>query len=163
MNNPTPYTDAALVAAIAAEAQAWARFFNVADVAELEGRRAVMRANVACGFVEPLREYLLGDRFAELMAEDISPTALHTIRLRNASPEYAGDICATHDFCDANMVMLEAFEQVIGREPAFLEGTDEAGNHSPEGDADMRLWGAAWNHAKAAHLTATPAEVEATT
>lgn len=45
-------------AAIDAEAAAWATFFNVTDEAEIEGRRNVMRANVAVGYVEPLQEFL---------------------------------------------------------------------------------------------------------
>ena len=45
--------------AIDAEAADWAKFFRVTDKAEIEGRRNVMRANVAVGYLNPLLPYLL--------------------------------------------------------------------------------------------------------
>lgn len=65
------------------------------------------------------------------------------IRKRNASPEYAGDVCATHDFADANMIMLGAWESTFGAPPRFLSDPE-----SDAGQTDMRLWGAAWTLAK---------------
>lgn len=41
--------------------------------------------------------------------------------------------CATHDFCDANMLMADAFLAVTGREPDC------------ESDADAALWSDAWD------------------
>lgn len=95
---------------------------------------------------------ILGSAFAAECREQFAEEELADIRHRNATPEYA-DACATHDFADANMVMLEAFKATFGREPKFLEGTDAAGNHSPEGETDMALWNAAWDWAKRVHLT----------
>lgn len=50
-------------------------------------------------------------------------------------------LCASHDFCDANMAMLEAFTAANGHEP------------SAESDEDTRLWNEAWEMAKAANFT----------
>jgi len=93
----------------------------------------------------------LGEAFVGQCVEAFTEQQLAAIRERNAT--YDADTCATHDFADANMIMLLAFEEVFGREPAFLHGTDEKGNHSPEQEADIALWNAAWGHAKKAHLT----------
>lgn len=46
------------------------------------------------------------------------------------------DVCATHDFCDANMLMAEAFEEVQGREPDVASEDDAA------------VWSAAWDISK---------------
>lgn len=54
---------------------------------------------------------------------------------RNAAYKAAGklDICATHDFCDANMLMLEAWEKFCLKPMR------------PHVAADAALWGQAWN------------------
>ncbi len=44
--------------------------------------------------------------------------------------------CHTHDFCDANKLMDEAFRHVVGREPDFDRHLH-----------DMGLWNGAWNMA----------------
>lgn len=51
-------SQAHLAKAIDNEAGDWAAFFKVTDAAQIEARRNVMRANVAVGFIEPLRPYL---------------------------------------------------------------------------------------------------------
>lgn len=70
--------------------------------------------------------------------------ALETIRERNRQPKYLG-CCATHDFCDANEVMAEAFTKTTGR----------AIDLNSQRDTD--LWNAAWDQAKAAEFRETPA------
>lgn len=63
---------------------------------------------------------------------------LSTIDSRNAElAKTRPGACATHDYCDANMVMDAAFHAVLRREP------------SVESDGDMDLWNSAWNLAKA--------------
>lgn len=49
--------------------------------------------------------------------------------------------CATHDFCDANMVMLEAWTTVTGLE------------RPPESEDEMATWSAAWEAARAAKFS----------
>jgi len=89
---------------------------------------------------------LMGELFADLFCEDMSPGVIATVRERNASPRYAGSICATHDFCDANQVMADAFAQTMGRD--LIMGDDEPGQQD-----DFRLWGKAWDHAKTHRLS----------
>jgi hypothetical protein len=99
---------------------------------------------------------ILAEAFAAEVEKVTTPEEFAAIRRSNATEAYQGDgaPCATHDVMDANMVMLAAFEQVMGREPLYLDGTDEEGNYSPEQDADLALWNAAWSRAKALRLTA---------
>ena len=78
----------------------------------------------------------MAERFADLLAEEIGPDKFERIKALNRTPEYASPICASHDFCDANMVMAQAFEEVAGHAP-------EANSES---DAD--IWNAAWDHAR---------------
>ncbi len=49
-------------AAIEKEAAAWAQHFGVTDPEQIEGRKQVMRANVAAGHTKPLDEFLAGGR-----------------------------------------------------------------------------------------------------
>ena len=42
------------------------------------------------------------------------------------------DCCATHDHCDANMIMAAAFKQAMGYEPNL------------KGSSDVHLWNEAW-------------------
>ena len=52
------------------------------------------------------------------------------------------NVCHTHDHCDANALMADAFRTVIGRDPA------------PDSDVDQELWNDAWAIAKAADFFA---------
>jgi len=54
-------------------------------------------------------------------------------------------ICHSHDFCDANMSMLEAFQYVMDRTARLSD------------QADIDMINAAWEHAKAEYLTANTA------
>lgn len=64
---------------------------------------------------------------------DISDV-MDEIRRRNETN--GPTVCASHDFCDANMSMIEAFEEVLGRE-------GDAGS-----DDDAALMNDAWDDAK---------------
>jgi hypothetical protein len=84
--------------------------------------------------------------FADALRADLAPHQWQEMMRRNALPEYGEGICASHDFCDANMTMQEAWESVMGRD--FLP--DDA----PPSDADCALWNRAWEIARAAYLIA---------
>lgn len=86
----------------------------------------------------------LAGRFAEDILTLIGLDALATVCDRNRTPQYV-DACATHDFCDANMVMLAAWTAVVGAEPAFLDA-----EHADEAKAtqDAELWDGAWEYAR---------------
>jgi hypothetical protein len=81
----------------------------------------------------------LADRFVvELRSEITSEEFLEVCR-RNSDPEQPKGVCASHDFCDANMTMHRAFVAVVGREPIIDE--------SAISGADTALWNAAWDYA----------------
>ncbi len=108
--------------------------------------------------------FLIGERFADRLTDSFSEAEMAEVRARNARPSYQGDNapCASHDFCDANMPMAEAFEAVMGRELRL----DETKHGAVAVEADCALWGTAWTFAKTRHLTApegSPTPVDALT
>ena len=84
--------------------------------------------------------------FADALRADLSAEQWEAMRARNASPEYADGSCASHDFCDANLPMADAFKAVTGR--------DILRDGAPPADEDAALWGMAWAIARRAYLTA---------
>lgn len=83
----------------------------------------------------------VAEKFAEALRRRLTPEEFAEMCRRNATPEY-DDACASHDFCDANMVMLSVFEKL--RVP-----TTDLGDDNPQ----TRLWNLAWEVAKQDHLT----------
>lgn len=83
----------------------------------------------------------LGDAFAKVLEGWLTADQWAEMRRRNVDndPE-----CASQDFCDANMAMVEAYEKLTGRE-IFVDRWHEA--------IGMELLNAAWSYAKAKHLT----------
>ena len=60
---------------------------------------------------------------------------------------YSDDVCATHDFCDANTLMLDTFER-FGLSPmGSVDGVE-----GWRVELMHRLWGMAWGKAKAAEF-----------
>lgn len=64
--------------------------------------------------------------FAAVLKEQLSREQIDEINKRNVSPEYGTNACASHDFCDANMVMDTAFTRLLGREMQIHEDDDLA-------------------------------------
>lgn len=92
-----------------------------------------------------LQAQAIAQTFADNLRSDLSPEQWEAMRARNASSEYGKGVCASHDFCDANMPMQDAWESVMWRQ--FLP--DDA----PPSDADCALWNEAWTIARRAYLT----------
>lgn len=85
----------------------------------------------------------LGEAFAKALRGMLTAEQWAEMRRRNV--DNPGDFaCASHDFCDANMAMIEAWSQVTGRE-MFEEEWHEA--------VCMDATNAAWSYAKPKHLT----------
>jgi len=74
----------------------------------------------------------LANKFLKLLRKDIGLRNYKEVCARNAAEPHKG-ICHSHDFCDANMVMLAAVQ-------SFCDTFDV-----PETDAHYDLWNAAWN------------------
>lgn len=78
-------------------------------------------------------------RFAGLVGENVGAGKLRLIDERNELEEDP-DVCHSHDYCDANVFMDEAFAEVMGYSVASL---------LPDiPDNDNRRWGTAWDYAK---------------
>jgi len=95
-------------------------------------------------------EQLAGAFFATLTVW-LSPAEFRRMRIKNRAHADAGrtGVCASHDFCDANEAMAEAFQRVLHRDCVLpSDGNDQ------QCAEDMRAWNAAWDHARAAYLTA---------
>lgn len=88
---------------------------------------------IAWEFRNQLADTLTAEEFAEVIR-------------RNGTTRYTDGTCASHDFCDANLPMADAWQAVIGR--AVLEAPDGSEEH----EADCKLWNAAWERAHLEYL-----------
>lgn len=79
-------------------------------------------------------KHQLANRFCALLLETIGADGIAYCQERNKS---YGSACPSHDLCDANEVMDEAFIDVVGSEMDC------------ESDGDITLWNAAWTIARA--------------
>lgn len=109
---------------------------------------------IAFRFVDELRRYLDSELRRDLYSEQWAE-----MRAKNATPEYGGIVCASHDYCDANVFMAEAFEAVTLKAPVSSFETDAQGNaidpeEEKQANIDSALWSEAWGIAKAYFLTA---------
>ena len=76
----------------------------------------------------------LADDFSRIIRDWLTSEELAEVLLRNRNREPG--VCATHDFCDANVAMEEAFTTVLNRD------------FNPASIADVTLWSAAAELAK---------------
>lgn len=98
----------------------------------------------------------LAVEFARQLGDDLTHNEFLEMRRLNATPEYAEGICASHNYCDANQSMLDAFAETYGHEAEI--------SMTPEGDYadDYQTMGVAWDYARAAFLIQdAPATVQA--
>jgi hypothetical protein len=90
----------------------------------------------------------IAQRFADVLINWLSPAEFMEMRRRNRDDvTYANGACASHDFCDANMAMMEAFESVTGHNMIPLDD----GEISEE---DCAIWNDAWNLARKLYIGA---------
>lgn len=79
-------------------------------------------------------EMAMAKAFDKGLRKDVGAANYREVLRRNRTPEY-GCACASHDFCDANMTMLEAYQTVTGKDFPFAD--DQTEN-------DMDVWNRAW-------------------
>ena len=79
----------------------------------------------------------LANEFSKVMRDWLSDEEMAKVLERNAKEDNPG-VCHSHDFCDANMAMLEAFGNLSLHAPCDL--TDD----TPEHEAACRQWSGAW-------------------
>ncbi len=83
----------------------------------------------------PREVALLARQFADVLHEWLTPAEFAEMQRRNRTSKY-DSACASHDFCDANIAMEDAFKRAFGREPNL------------ENNGDIDLWNEAWDVAK---------------
>jgi hypothetical protein len=82
----------------------------------------------------------VGDEFVAILTDWLTDYEIDVIRSHNTTPAYAYS-CASHNFCDANMAMLTAFEVITECD------------YDLDNQSHVDLFNAAWDYAKANHLT----------
>lgn len=78
----------------------------------------------------------LAHEFSRILRDWLTEDEIEQVIERNAEVDDPA-VCASHDFCDANMAMYEAFERVMGHPIDTRK------------KADVAVWDKAWNMAKA--------------
>jgi hypothetical protein len=86
----------------------------------------------------------MGIKFSKVLKKWLGRSTMLEVVKRNT--EANDSSCASHDFCDANMAMDEAFTKVMGRSFEFNFDEDPAKYSTNESDTD--LMNAAWSDAK---------------
>jgi hypothetical protein len=82
----------------------------------------------------------LSKEFSKVLLEATDAATIQEINRRNEENEL--DICSSHDFVDTNVIMEEAFQNVFGRQAAFISGEDERSHQ------DQQAWILAWFNAR---------------
>lgn len=95
----------------------------------------------------------LSDEFSRLIVANFSAEQLAETIAKNHTPEYSG-CCATHDYCDANMVMDEAFQNIMNRE--FIFWNDEKPETEEQNRKDTDLVNQAWAVSKSKDFAVVP-------
>lgn len=89
----------------------------------------------------------LSREFSRVLNEWLTPVQMAEVIATNEENEGDGT-CATHDYCDANEAMAEAFEKVVGRPSTMVEDVENNPELEARQDADTKLWNEAWDLAK---------------
>ncbi len=90
--------------------------------------------------IDDALQILLARAFSDRLRDEVGPHIVPMIVARNNVREDGS--CASHDFCDPNMLMLAAFDAYGVPAPVRLA------DGSPERQAADRLWNAVWERAK---------------
>ena len=93
----------------------------------------------------------LAREFSRLLRRDLSDHEMSIVVTKN-NGDSDTSCCHSHDFCDANMVMAEAFENVVGRLPTMTGEVERNPGLEKQHQQDFDLWNAAWSMAKANHF-----------
>lgn len=106
---------------------------------EVDARAALAAADESLPVHERIAAAFALGLFGELGASAMAAIRADNVRISPCA-------CASHDHCDANVIMGDAFAAIMGRD--FLP------DDGAPSDADCSLWNQAWNAAKRDYLTA---------
>lgn len=87
--------------------------------------------------------------FSKQLRDTLSASQMRQVIERNRA-ETLRNICHSHDFCDANMIMLAAFAQLLQVDDSHI------GVGACSSDMMLRLWSAAWSMAKTSEFEVQP-------
>jgi len=94
----------------------------------------------------------LAAAFSAEVRATLTPEQLATVVKRNKT--IRAGCCATHDFCDSNVCMIDAFQKAFGREWHSVEDGDENDPvHMARLDAETELCNLAWDAARESEFT----------
>jgi hypothetical protein len=93
----------------------------------------------------------LAREFSRVLTEWLTPAEMADVNAKNAA-EYNPIICHSHDYCDANMAMDEAFSRAFGYSPLDDAHRDPADDGMTAENVD--LINSAWDIAKALEFNA---------
>ena len=91
----------------------------------------------------------VGAKFADILESWLTPEEWREMLHKNSTVNKGTDICASHDYCDANMAMLEAFTALDFRACCDIDENDDPQSHADS----IKLWNAAWEWATTNRLT----------
>lgn len=80
---------------------------------------------------------LVAQKFVELLKNEIGSEKFSLVLASNRE-EVSPHVCHSHDFCDANMVMNEAFKASVG-----VDASEDINNETL-----LAKWSSAWDYAK---------------
>lgn len=83
---------------------------------------------------KPWNSIALANEFSKLLRAEIGDVKLAQVIARNKRKSKG--VCHSHDFCDANMVMLVAWNKIVAK------------RLGPTSEAQTLLWNEAWDIAK---------------
>lgn len=102
---------------------------------------ALALANPARYLTETPHKEWLAERFAAILKEWLTAEQWADMKRKNETdPRYTGGVCASHDYCDANMAMDQAWRERFATSP------------NADDEAQATLWSTAWDLAKERHL-----------
>lgn len=107
--------------------------FVTGDDGHPDAKTAIMAA-------KELRIEVMADAFSKHLKKLLGARKLDRVKILN-SRETSKDICHSHDFCDANMVMHHVFVEFVN-----AEGVDG------DNEEHVDTWNAAWDRAAVKHL-----------
>jgi len=93
----------------------------------------------------------LAREFSRLLRRDLSDHEMSIVVIKN-NGDSDKSCCHSHDFCDANMTMAEAFETLVGRFPTMPGDVEDNPSLASQEEYDLNLWNKAWGMAKENHF-----------
>lgn len=106
--------------------------------------------------LEKLSAEDLAKAFAKVLKEWLSDEEMAAVVATNKADGYDASTCASHDFCDANMAMDEAYKKIYPEfDKAAWDDNDKTEGLGKLWDKHTDLWNEAWDLAKRADFYIT--------